>query len=899
MPLLEAQQTAIEYDSQLFESTDTFSDELDALQALEDETRRTKVKDRVVVQHRTWQISDVFRSEPGDIPSSPIQMATMASSPPISPSGKKRTLDNIDLGHSTLSRPAKAQRIYYGLDIHSLLKEAQAEDEMPRAPIELPTPPAEQLSSKPALLWTEKYRAKKFTDLIGDERTHRSVMHWLKRWDQTVFPGSYRPKKPKGNAEQGFEDKAHRKILLLTGPPGLGKTTLAHVCAKQAGYEVQEINASDERSRDVVKGRIRDMVGTENVKGVDTKTTNGKVRKAGRPVCVIVDEVDGVVSGSGGGGEGGFVKALIDLVMLDQKNSGLAPMSQAPAKKKGDRFRLLRPLILICNDVYHPSLRPLRQSSIAEVIHVRKPPLQTIVLRMQNIFEKEGIPCDSDGVRRLCEAAWGVSNRKEDRTGNGAGEGDMRGIMVVGEWVAGKLRAMDEITGGARLSRKWIEDNILSDLSHGGGGARGLGRGGPKDIVERVFREGAGFPKSTNTETPQQQQVHSGSSGVKGVAESLKRTATQRLRELIDTHGDTDRIMTDAFSAYPTHPFQDDTYLSKPDAAYEWLHFHDTLSSAVFKSSEWELAPYLSTPVLGFHHLFASQTRSWAQQDQNPADDAETAPHPFTTASAPWAASEAQKANTATLQTLHSALSPSLTRSFTSPADLSTELLPYLLRMLSPAVNPTVIGGSNSTAAVRKASEQVLLARAVQAMCASGVRFEKTKVSSDDGSFGGNSSWIYRMEPAVDTLGAFETGGKGFGSLTAAGRTRYAVRQVLDQEFRKEEQRRAELARMARLRGSEGLDEAALRAAPQLKRGRSAPEAETGPNGKKVKVVRDFFGRAVEKEVETLGDEQARKRKAVGLKGEGEERRVWVTFHEGFSNAVRKPLTLAELMRDM
>lgn len=483
MPLLEAQQTAIEYDSQLFESTDTFSDELDALQALEDETRRTKVKDRVVVQHRTWQISDVFRSEPGDIPSSPIRMATMASSPPISPLGKKRTLDNIDLGHSTLSRPAKAQRIYYGLDIHSLLKEAQAEDEMPRAPIELPTPPAEQLSSKPALLWTEKYRAKKFTDLIGDERTHRSVMHWLKRWDQTVFPGSYRPKKPKGNAGQGFEEKAHRKILLLTGPPGLGKTTLAHVCAKQAGYEVQEINASDERSRDVVKGRIRDMVGTENVKGVDTKTTNGKVRKAGRPVCVIVDEVDGVVSGSGGGGEGGFVKALIDLVMLDQKNSGLAPMSQAPAKKKGDRFRLLRPLILICNDVYHPSLRPLRQSSIAEVIHVRKPPLQTIVLRMQNIFEKEGIPCDSDGVRRLCEAAWGVSNRKEDRTGNGAGEGDMRGIMVVGEWVAGKLRAMDEITGGARLSRKWIEDNILSDLSHGGGGARGLGRGDRKSVV--------------------------------------------------------------------------------------------------------------------------------------------------------------------------------------------------------------------------------------------------------------------------------------------------------------------------------------------------------------------------------------------------------------------------------
>ncbi|KAG8699473.1 hypothetical protein FRC08_005294 [Ceratobasidium sp. 394] len=237
-------------------------------------------------------------------------------------------------------------------------------------------------------MWVDQYKPKVFTDLLGDERVHRETMSWLKEWDQCVFGRrKRRPTKQTAMDAPLYQDEHGRpkeKILLLSGPPGLGKTTLAHIIGKQAGYGVTEINASDARTGSIVDERILPVLESGTAMGTN------------KPVLMVIDEIDGAT----GDNASGFVNKLIQITLGKPK-----PKKGRGDKSKNEARPLLRPIICICNDLYAPSLARLRP--IARIIRFRKVQPVLLANRLRDICQNEDLRADTRALTTLVTVSQG------------------------------------------------------------------------------------------------------------------------------------------------------------------------------------------------------------------------------------------------------------------------------------------------------------------------------------------------------------------------------------------------------------------------------------------------------------------------------------------------------------
>lgn len=153
-------------------------------------------------------------------------------------------------------------------------------------------------------LWTTKHSPLSVNDCVGNNSQFLKIMEWLKDWTDVVIRGNKKQVKQRfynaqaGSAGDGFSN-VNARACLISGPPGVGKTTSVRLIAEYMGYEIREWNASDERSKKSVNNILGELKNNSIINLIKGKEQN--LLKNSNKFIILMDEVDGMSSGDRGG----------------------------------------------------------------------------------------------------------------------------------------------------------------------------------------------------------------------------------------------------------------------------------------------------------------------------------------------------------------------------------------------------------------------------------------------------------------------------------------------------------------------------------------------------------------------------------------------------------------------
>ncbi|CAM6084916.1 unnamed protein product [Calypogeia fissa] len=225
--------------------------------------------------------------------------------------------------------------------------------------------------------WPNKHRPKTTADLIGNPGIVKQLKEWLQNWDTTfLHPVNKGMKgKKRGAGGSSSDDK---KAVLLSGTPGIGKTSTARLVCEELGFETLEVNASDSRGK--ADSKIRAGMGGSTANTIKEMVNNESIsfnqRKSPKSV-LIMDEVDGMSGGDRGG--------VADLI-LSIKSSRI-------------------PIICICNDKYSQKLKSLTNYCLP--LAYRKPTKQQMAKRLLQIAKAEGLHVDEVTLEEIAQRTNG------------------------------------------------------------------------------------------------------------------------------------------------------------------------------------------------------------------------------------------------------------------------------------------------------------------------------------------------------------------------------------------------------------------------------------------------------------------------------------------------------------